>query len=254
MKRLFLFFAFVCLASTAHAQILLKQSTATTVNFKLTTIATGADNTAATVTSITIKLAKQSDTSSATVTAITCAASGSANDCLHIAGGLWNLELTSANTDTLGRFDVCALYTGDYTDCTRYEVVNAGWYDVAVTTGPGLVSTITAILGTPAGASLAADIATRSTPAVKRAVGFQWGIQMVTSAGTLVTTGTPVCTRAIDSPTFAATTNSPSALTADGFTELTLSNADMTGTDYVILKCTVATARNYYTIFKLQAP
>lgn len=139
MSRLLGLACMLALSLPALGQRILKQSTATTVNFKLTTIVDGTDDTTATVTSITVKLAKQSDTSSATVSSITCAASGSSNDCVHIAAGLWNLELTATNTDTLGRLDVCASYSGDYTDCTQYEVVSAAAYDQSVS---GTVRTI----------------------------------------------------------------------------------------------------------------
>lgn len=312
MKRILLIGAFVCLAVSAHAQVLLKQSTATTVNGKLTKIADGTDHTGLAVTSITLKIIKHSDTLASTVTSVACAASGSSNDCVEIASsGVYNAELSTGNTDTLGRLDVCFLASGDYTDCTRFMVVDPASYNANVTgsltsaagiwavatsslTGAGTVgkevvdalpsavpggagglptvnasnhivgvqadgitasSIAAAAIGSSEAPNLDAAVSTRSTPAVKRNTGFQWGIQMVTTANVPVTTGTVTCTRSIDAPgTFAATTNSPSALSSDGFTELTLSNADMNGTDYVILKCIVTGARTYYTIFRLQAP
>lgn len=124
-----------CFGVSLEAQILVKQSTATTVNFKLTKISDGTDDTAATVTNITLKIVKHSDTSSSSVTSVACAASGSSNDCVHVAAGLYNAELTSSNTDTLGRLDVCATITGDYTDCTRYEVLSPLAYSMAVNGG-----------------------------------------------------------------------------------------------------------------------
>ena len=116
----------------AEAQLLVKQSTATTVNFKLTKIADGTDETGATIGSVTASLAKQSTTSSSSSTSITCAASATTHDCVHIAKGLYNMELTSGDTDTLGRLDVCVAYSGAYTDCTRYEVVADASYAVNV--------------------------------------------------------------------------------------------------------------------------
>lgn len=133
IKLVLLFVLAYCL--TSHAQILVKQSTATTVNFKLTKIADGTDDTGATVTSITLKIVKHSDTSSSSVTSVSCAASGSSNDCVHVAAGLYNAELTASNTDTLGRLDVCAVISADYTDCTRYEVLSPIAYTMVVNGG-----------------------------------------------------------------------------------------------------------------------
>lgn len=134
MKRILLIGAFVCLAVSAHAQVLLKQSTATTVNGKLTKIADGTDHTGLTVTSITLKIIKHSDTLASTVTSVACAASGSSNDCVEIASsGVYNAELSTGNTDTLGRLDICFLASGDYTDCTRFMVVDPASYNANVT-------------------------------------------------------------------------------------------------------------------------
>ncbi len=141
MKRLSLFLAFVCLAAPVHAQILLKQSTATTVQGKLTKIADGTDHTGLAVTSITLKIVKQSDTTASTVTSVTCAAAASANDCVEIAStGLYNAELSASDTDTLGRLDFCMQASGDYSDCTRYQVVSSGYWDL-VHTGPSTAPT-----------------------------------------------------------------------------------------------------------------
>jgi hypothetical protein len=52
-----------------------------------------------------------------------------------VAAGLYNAELTSSNTDTLGRMDVCAVISGDYTDCVRYEVLSPLAYSMAVDGG-----------------------------------------------------------------------------------------------------------------------
>ncbi len=93
--------------------------------------------------------------------------------------------------------------------------------------------------------------------AVKSGVGFEWPIQIFTSAGAVVTTGTPTCTRGNDTITtasFAATTNSPSAMTSLGFSEITLSATDMTASYYVVLYCTLGSNPPYRTTFKIQTP
>lgn len=311
MKRILLIGALVCLAVSAHAQVLLKQSTATTVNGKLTKIADGTDHTGLDVTSITLKIIKHSDTLASTVTSVACAASGSANDCVEIASsGVYNAELSAANTDTLGRLDVCFLASGDYTDCTRFMVVDPASYNANVTgsltsvTGiwdyatasattagsmgkeiadalpsavPGAagglptVDASNKIVGIQTGGidaaaiaagaitsseapNLDAAVSTRSSPALKRATGLVWPIQMLNSTTNLpMTSGTPVCTRSVDTAAFGGTLTE-TAVDSDGFTFVTLSGADMNATDFVRVKCTLTGARNGYATFRIQAP
>lgn len=124
---------------------------------------------------------------------------------------------------------------------------------------PADESNLQAKLGTPAGASVSADIAAtlaslQSSLAVKRATQFDWIMQFKTSAGAPVTSGTPVCERARDNRTFAPVSNSEQAVDSNGLSVLTLSATDMTASHFVVLKCTLATAVDYYTTFKVQTP
>lgn len=311
MKRILLIGAFVCLAVSAHAQVLLKQSTATTVNGKLTKIADGTDHTGLAVTGITLKIIKHSDTLASTVTSVACAASGSSNDCVEIASsGVYNAELSTGNTDTLGRLDVCFLASGDYTDCTRFMVVDPASYNANVTgsltsaagiwavatstlTGAGTVgkevvdalpsavpggagglptvnasnhivgvqadgitasSIAPAAIGSSEAPNLDAAISTRSTFAVKRSTAKVWPIQMFSSTtGLPMTTGTPVCTRRLDTGAFGGSLTE-TTVDADGFTFVSFASGDMAGTDSVTAKCTMAGARNSYAVFNIQAP
>lgn len=68
--------------------------------------------TALTVASIDVDLYKQSDTHPLTKTDITPAASGSSNDMAHVANGWYSLELTTSNTDTVGRCVITANISG----------------------------------------------------------------------------------------------------------------------------------------------
>ena len=94
--------AAVCLLTISVQAQTIKQSTASTVNVKLTKISDGTDHTGLTVTGITLKIIKHSDTLASTVTSATCAASGSSNDCVEVAVGVYNVELSASNTDTKG--------------------------------------------------------------------------------------------------------------------------------------------------------
>lgn len=233
MKKLIVLLALLVLVGWAvkpvSAQTLLKQSTATTVNFKLTKIADGTDDTGATVTSITVKLAKHSDTSSNSSTSITCAASGSSNDCVHVAAGLWNLELTASNTDTLGRLDICASYSGDYTDCTRYQVIPAATYDFMVSTGPASAPTNFSLLSiSGAGvveanaATIAANAITASTIAADAIGASQIAAGAITSAEIAADAigASEIADAALDAGAFAADAITAAKLASDVATEL----------------------------------
>jgi hypothetical protein len=93
-----------------------------------------------------------------------------------------------------------------------------------------------------------------NTLAVKRATGFDWPFQMFNATtGLVMTSGTPVCTRALDNRTFGGTPTE-TAIDANGLAVVTLSAGDMTANTFVILKCTLSLARDYYQTFKVQVP
>lgn len=81
-------------------------------------------------------------------------------------------------------------------------------------------------LGAPSGASIDADI--RGVRGVPKSTAFDWAKQFKTSAGVLVTTGTPACTRSIDSVSaFAAGTLTTTAVTSNGLSKISFGTGDM---------------------------
>ncbi len=74
--------------------------------------------------------------------------------------------------------------------------------------------------------------------------------KMVNSTtGAAMTSGTPTCTRAIDSTTFTSTTSSPSAVSALGFVTLALSTSDTNATSFTAVRCTLIAANDYNNVF-----
>lgn len=139
MKRQLATLALICVlflgsAKFAEARGFLKQSTATTVEIHLVNATTGAGITGATVTSITAFVKKHSDTSSSTKTDLTVTASGGSNDAVEVGLGDYNLELTTANTDTLGKLTLCYSYSAAVTQCDAYTVVSVNNYDALIVT------------------------------------------------------------------------------------------------------------------------
>jgi len=127
----------LALGIPALGQQLLKQSTATTINIGPFIDDTDFKTleTALTVTSMTVKVIKHSDTESVTVTSFspTAGPAGGANDARHVASGMYNLELTTTNTDTLGRLEVVTTITGALPVFHRFEVVGSTPYETQVT-------------------------------------------------------------------------------------------------------------------------
>lgn len=123
----------------------------------------------------------------------------------------------------------------------------------------------TELVGSPAGASVSADIAAmlasmQQITAVRKATSFQWGLKFYSSTTHIDPGGsgiTPTCTRSIDAPMASggtATTNTASAINSLGWSELTISTSDINGDHYMALRCTATGADPYETIFKIQVP
>ena len=108
----------------------IKQATATTVNLgPFVKIADGSLEEAPTVANVDVVIIKHSDTSAATHVHIVPAASGSNNDMVLVDNAMFNLELTTTDTNTAGRFDVTAIYTGCYPVFDSFMVVGEDRYD-----------------------------------------------------------------------------------------------------------------------------
>ena len=80
--------------------------------------------TALTVTSIDCDVYK-----GVTKTDLSLTASGGNNDCVHVANGFYSLELTTSNTDTLGRVLISANISGALPIWHEFMVVPANVYD-----------------------------------------------------------------------------------------------------------------------------
>jgi hypothetical protein len=139
MKRFLVIF--LLLTTPVFGQQVLKQSTATTINIgpfiddtDFKTLETGL-----TVTSMTVKIIKQSDTFSSTNTSFSPTASGGSNDAQHVASGMYNLELTTTNTDTVGRLEVVITITGALPVFHRFLVIPATKWTEMVATGPSSI-------------------------------------------------------------------------------------------------------------------
>ncbi len=102
-------------------------------------------------------------------------------------------------------------------------------------------------------ASIATDADTEirnSSAVIQKSTARMIAFKMVNATtGAAMTSGTPTCTRAIDSTTFSSTTSSPSAMSALGFSTLTLSTSDTNATSFTIVRCTLALANDYNNIF-----
>lgn len=129
MKKLILSVIFTAFFASSGAAQWLRQSTASTINLNLVKTADGTGETGATVASVSVQLMKQSDTSSNSVVSITPAASSSTHDMVHGGLGVWNLELTTTDTNTAGRLTVTWAYTGCYTLTKTWTVLPADVYD-----------------------------------------------------------------------------------------------------------------------------
>ena len=134
-RMLLIWLSLIWLVPVIQGQQLLKQSTATTINvgpfiddtdFKTL-------ETALTVTGMTVKIIKHSDTFSSANTSFSPTASGGSNDCQHVASGMYNLELTTGNTDTGGRLEVVVTVAGALPVFHRFEVVGSTAYETQVT-------------------------------------------------------------------------------------------------------------------------
>lgn len=162
MRRLFLVLGLMAFVTLPAAAQWLEEDAASKVYIMLRKTADNSAETAATITGITVSFTKKDATTS---TDITCAASGTDNDCGHVSKGLYWVEVSAANTDTPGEFEVCWAYTGTYPLCRGYVILDPAAY-AAIPIG-GLADTgtiitaievIEALLGVPESATFGEDL------------------------------------------------------------------------------------------------
>ena len=158
----------------------LKQSTATTIT--LGPFLDDSDGktaeTGLTVGSIDVDIYKNTTKSD-----ITATASGGNNDMAHIANGYYSLELTSGNTDTLGRFMVTADINGALPVWREFVVLPANVYDSLVAGSDALqvhANEITANLITAAAiADNAIDAGALATSARDAIADAVWDLSLI---------------------------------------------------------------------------
>ncbi len=175
----------------------------------------------------------------------------SATTIQNIVDGVLN-EALSGHT-TSGTVAKRATDTGTKVD--YLPSVTAGAAGGVFIAGSNAATTVATLTSTGAfsvnGTSIETTI--RNQRALPKSTTLEWAMQFTTTAGVVVTTGTPACTRTIDTPdTFATTTNTASAVSSRGISEITLSTSDTAANYYVVLRCTLTGARDYYNIFKFQ--
>lgn len=166
--------------------------------------------------------------------------------------GNYRITLDATDTATIGMLEINIHVSGALAAWRTCFVYTAAVYNAL--TGSGTFdSNLTKVNGTSqtGGDLVALILSSRPIPA---GTTFEWAMQFFTSAGVLVTSGSPACTVSVDAPgSFVASHNSPSAVTANGLSEITLDGAtDVNGNYYTILKCTLTGAVDYYNLFKVQ--
>lgn len=137
MKRIISILFLLLLPINVFAYGVLKQSTATNIVIGPflddTDFKTSED--ALTVTGFVFYIYK-----GATESLLTITASGGNNDCVTLHNGYYNCELTTGNTDTLGRFRVTVNVTGAlpvWEDYTVEDQDTAGYHKVTIKDGTG---------------------------------------------------------------------------------------------------------------------
>ena len=123
----------VLLASTAEGSQFIKQSTATQVEMKFVDATDGVTaETSLDVTTFDCNLIKHADSSMA-ATALTITASGGSNDSVHLADGIYSLELTPTDTNTIGRLGLYCQASGAAPFEAHFTVVASEVYDAQTT-------------------------------------------------------------------------------------------------------------------------
>jgi hypothetical protein len=118
---------------SAYGSQFIKQSTATQVDLKFVDSTNGVDaEIALDVTTFDCNLIKHADSGMAT-TALTITASGGSNDSAHLADGIYSLELTATDTNTIGRLDLYCQCAGAAPFEAHYTVVASEVYDAQTT-------------------------------------------------------------------------------------------------------------------------
>lgn len=250
----------------------LKQSTATTVRVLLANASTGAAITGITITNLSVRHVAHSDTTGATTEVEACQAAGTGDhDCTEIGNGVYEVEVAADKLGTLGRQDLCPVYTTVQAVpyCRTLTVISAASYDLLVTTGASSIDSFweyqTSSIGTAGGiglyivtnsdsptSTIAADVARQYVAKAGATTAFILG-PFRNSAGTVIATGTPACTiRTNSSSTYSSTTNAPAAVDVNGHTLWSVDTAETSGKTAAAVVCTLTNAEALHLNIKLQ--
>jgi len=171
MKRLFVLLFLICFCLPLQAQWL-QQSTATSVTLWLFNTADSTPKTGVTVTTITVRYVK----SDGTTASFSPTASAGSNDMVEKGNGAYFQELTAAQLDTAGPFDIGCSVSGGVCAATVYQVLPAASY--ALVAGGNVASS--------------SDLWNVATGSVTAGIGLQVKTnldQPVSSSGGVITTG-----------------------------------------------------------------
>jgi len=132
MKRILILLLFLALPLDAA---ILKQSTAIEVVIWFADSTTGAPKTGITVTSETCRYIK----SDMTTASFAPTASAGSNDQVEIGNGAYRQELTAAQLDTAGPFEINCSISGSVSPPTVYDIYPLGAYNVTIGGSPSTV-------------------------------------------------------------------------------------------------------------------
>ncbi len=241
MKKITIAFLWLCFAVPAFGQqLILKGGTAYECNFLM--IDSSDHTTGKTGLSPTVTIRKKGGSFASPSGAVS-----------EVSVGWYKIAGNATDSNTDGQIQVHATGSGaDPSDSICGQVVE---FDPNAT-APSIAALASAVQEETCAAhtttgTIGDTICDRSSRVYPASTAFIHSMQFFTSAGALVTSGTPSCTRRIDSGSFGGTTNSASAVDSNGLSRITISTTDTAATSDLVLKCTLATAVDYYQQFHI---
>ncbi len=217
-KTLFALFVILTAAPAFGQQLILKGSTAYICEFTLIDSSDHIASKTGLGSSVTVIIGKNGGSKA------TPHAGGTVSE---IGQGDYKFSLDATDTGTTGLIKGYATATGaDPTNFWCGQVVEFDPRAVSPTVGDLAVAVQEEPCASHTTSGTIGDtICDRSTRVYPASTAFIHTMQFVTSAGALVTSGTPSCTRRIDSGSFSGTTNSASAVDSNGLSRITLSTS-----------------------------
>lgn len=126
-----------------------------------------------------------------TATSITLSASGGNNDMVHLANGMYSLELTVSDTGTAGHLRLSFIYTAEALPVWEdFTVLDGPVYDALFTVGVYLAVDVNAVLGDAQSAADLKDFVDAGyDPATNKVEGVKLSDTLTTYTGNTVQTG-----------------------------------------------------------------